>query len=122
MLRTVAEDTPRPAAVARNDDATGSPVVMYSRMSAARTRLARSLGSISTLGQGLLKHYTPEALKTGTAAVTAPSNSCASSELCGRRSRGLANLGAVEVDGREVIDQDLAVDDRRPDVGAAGGV
>ena len=45
MLRTVAEDTPRPAAVTSRDDATGSPEAMYSRTSAASTRLDRSVVS-----------------------------------------------------------------------------
>src|SRR5919197_2472360 len=54
MLRTVADDTPRPAADTSNDEATGSPEEMYSRTSAARTRLERSLGSISTRRQRLL--------------------------------------------------------------------
>ena len=42
MLRTVADDTPSPAAVTSSDEATGSPDAMYSRTSAARTRRERS--------------------------------------------------------------------------------
>src|SRR5690349_16700669 len=52
MLRTVAEETPRSAAVTRRDDATGSPVAMYSRTSASSTRLERSGDSIGTHHQG----------------------------------------------------------------------
>ena len=44
MLRTVADDTPSPAAVTSTDEATGSPDAMYSRTSAARTRLDRIVG------------------------------------------------------------------------------
>ena len=47
MLRTVAEETPSPAAVTSNDEATGSPVAMYSRIRAASTRLERSWDSLS---------------------------------------------------------------------------
>ena len=42
MLRTVADDTPSPAAATSSDDATGSPDEMYSRTSAASTRFDRS--------------------------------------------------------------------------------
>ena len=49
MLRTVADDTPRPAAVTSNDDATGSPDVMYSRTSAASTRFDLSAASCDIL-------------------------------------------------------------------------
>jgi hypothetical protein len=45
MFRTVADDTPSPAAVTSNDEATGSPDEMYSRTSAANTRPARELTS-----------------------------------------------------------------------------
>ena len=45
MLRTVADDTPRPAAVTSRDDATGSPEAMYSRTSAASTRFDLSVAS-----------------------------------------------------------------------------
>ena len=45
MLRTVADDTPSPAAVTSTDEATGSPDAIYSRTSAERTRFDRSLGS-----------------------------------------------------------------------------
>src|SRR4029077_15174941 len=54
MFRTVADDPPSPAAVTSSDEATGSPEVMYSRTSAARTRRERSGPSISTLVLGLL--------------------------------------------------------------------
>src|SRR5438094_622374 len=54
MLRTVADDTPSPAARTSSEDATGSPDAMYSQTSVARTRLDRSLSSISTLGLRLL--------------------------------------------------------------------
>src|SRR5262245_29199391 len=47
MLRTVAEETPTPARLTSSDEGTGSPDAMYSRTSAERIRLARSL-SIST--------------------------------------------------------------------------
>src|SRR2546427_4482663 len=47
MLRTVADDTPRPPAVTKSEDATGSPDAMYSRTSAANTRLDRWLSSMS---------------------------------------------------------------------------
>ena len=49
MFRTVAEDTPTPAALTRRDEGTGSPDAMYSRTSAASTRPERSCGVISTL-------------------------------------------------------------------------
>src|SRR5207247_6851726 len=42
MFRTVADDTPSPAAVTNNDEATGSPEEIYSRTSAASSRLERS--------------------------------------------------------------------------------
>ena len=45
MLRTVADDTPSPAAVTSSDEATGSPDAMYSRTSAASTRFDRSAAS-----------------------------------------------------------------------------
>src|SRR5437762_14003176 len=45
MLRTVADDTPRPAAVTSSDEATGSPDAMYSRTSAASTRFDLSEAS-----------------------------------------------------------------------------
>src|SRR5262245_22254216 len=58
MFRTVADETPRPAAVTSSDDATGSPVAMYSRTSAASTRLDRSGASISTRHLETANHYT----------------------------------------------------------------
>src|SRR5688572_23877369 len=58
MLRTVADDTPSPAALTRRDDGTGSPDEMYSRTSAANTRFERLSVSISTLALRLLRHYT----------------------------------------------------------------
>ena len=54
MLRTVADETPSPAALASVDDGTGSPEAIYSRTSAASTRLGRSVDSISTLMMRLL--------------------------------------------------------------------
>ena len=45
MLRTVADDTPSPAAVTSSDEATGSPEAMYSRTSAASTRFDLSAAS-----------------------------------------------------------------------------
>src|SRR5881296_3280828 len=67
MLRTVADDTPSPAAVTSSEEATGSPDVMYSRTKAARTRRERSGTSISTLVQGLLKNYTTVCAPAGPA-------------------------------------------------------
>ena len=58
MFRTVAEETPRPAALTSSDEATGSPDAMYSRTRAARIRLERSVGSISTRDWRLLRNYT----------------------------------------------------------------
>src|SRR5262245_60285079 len=52
MLRTVADDTPSPAAVTSTEEATGSPDVMNSRTSAASTRLDRSLAA-SIVNPGL---------------------------------------------------------------------
>jgi hypothetical protein len=42
MFLTVADDTPKPAALTSSEDATGSPVAMNSRINAASTRLERS--------------------------------------------------------------------------------
>ena len=50
MLRTVAEDTPSPAAVTSKDEATGSPEAMYSRTSAANTRFDLSAASCDIYG------------------------------------------------------------------------
>ena len=46
MFRTVADDTPSPAAVTSSDEATGSPDAMYSRTSAASTRFDLSTACI----------------------------------------------------------------------------
>src|SRR5258708_14762992 len=46
MLRTVADETPSPAALTSSDEATGSPDEMYSRTSAASTRFDRSTGGV----------------------------------------------------------------------------
>ena len=54
MLRTVADETLNPAAPASVEDGTGSPEAIYSRTSAASTRLGRSVDSISTLMLRLL--------------------------------------------------------------------
>src|SRR5262245_2059974 len=54
MLRTVADETPSPAAITSADEATGAPDAMYSRTCVASTRLARSFISISTRSLGLL--------------------------------------------------------------------
>ena len=63
MLRTVADDTPSPGALTSSEDATGSPDAMYSRTSAASTRLDRSCDSavISTQSPRLLINYTTSA-------------------------------------------------------------
>src|SRR6185295_3667969 len=69
MLRTVAEDTPSPAAVTSSDDATGSPDAMYSRTSAANTRFDLSVVSCDIYGwQSALKtakDYTSVAVAAG---------------------------------------------------------
>src|SRR5690349_14739501 len=58
MLRTVADDTPRPADRASREEGTGSPDAMYSRTSVASRRLDRSDDVISTRPQRLLIDYT----------------------------------------------------------------
>src|SRR6185436_5047924 len=70
MLRTVADDTPSPAAVTRSEDATGSPDAMYSRMSAARTRFDLSAASCDIYGWQSLEG-TAKTLYIGTAAQLA---------------------------------------------------
>ena len=54
MLRTVADETPSPAADTSRDEATGSPDAIYARTRAASTRLGRSVVSNGTLTRGLL--------------------------------------------------------------------
>ena len=77
MLRTVADDTPSPAAVTSTDDATGSPEAMYSRTSAASTRSrgrwALGHGSVSTRAQRLpnIIHWR-DAASSSRAAASAP--------------------------------------------------
>src|SRR5262245_37442738 len=115
MLRTVADETPRPAAATSSDDATGSPELMYSRTSASSTRFDRSCGSmlignsVGSLGLRLLKHYSRS--KSGPVRETP----CFSS-------RRHAQLIEVETLGPELIDEDCPVDDRRADIGSAGGI
>ena len=58
MCRTVADETVRPDALTRSDEGTGSPSAMYSRTRAARIRLDRSEGPISTRDLRLLSNYT----------------------------------------------------------------
>src|SRR6185503_20101888 len=57
MLRTVAEETVMPDALTSRDEGTGSPSAMYSRTRAARIRLDRSEGTISTRDWRLLSEY-----------------------------------------------------------------
>src|SRR5262249_27183475 len=63
MLRTVADETVTPDALTRSDEGTGSPSAMYSRTKAARIRLDRSEGSISTRELRLLGNYTLQPAK-----------------------------------------------------------
>src|SRR6187397_1816728 len=59
MLRTVADETPSPLSPASSDEATGSPVALYSRTRAASTPRDRSLDPIGTRSWRLLqKLYT----------------------------------------------------------------
>src|SRR3990167_599386 len=101
MLRTVADDTPSPAAVTGGEDATGSPDSMYRCTSADKTRPERSLASIGTLSPRLLTHYT-----TG-------------GQVAGGGPGFGHNLGAVHADRQEVGHEHLAVHDGRTDVAAA---
>src|SRR5215471_4434386 len=119
MLRTVADDTPSPAAATSNDDATGSPDAMYSRTSASSTRFDRSWGStlivgtvgatVGNLGLRLPNHYSKS--ETGTVR-----------EATRFSSRRRSQLAEIDAFGRRVVDEDRPVDDRRPDVGAARGI
>src|SRR5262249_9147009 len=63
MLRTVADETVTPEALTRSEEGTGSPSAMYSRTRAARIRLDRSDGSISTRELRLLSNYTLQPAK-----------------------------------------------------------
>src|ERR1700687_4085777 len=93
MLRTVADDTPSPAAVTSIDEATGSPDVMYSRTSAASTRRERSGASISTLVLRLLSPlYTARPL----------------SQIATRNASSDRDFGAIDADGHEVVDENFA--------------
>src|SRR6185436_15160846 len=76
MLRTVAEETVRPDALTRSDEGTGSPSAMYSRTRAAKIRLDRSEGAISTRDLRLLSNYTqPHAHGVGWVSDTSTTNS-----------------------------------------------
>src|SRR5436190_7148033 len=107
MLRTVADDTPRPAAVTSTDEATGSPAAMYSRTSVASTSLDRSWGSISTRRMRLLKRLYSREL---------PSR--ALEQLADGRTSRADDFGAIQVNRLPIVHQHLSVDNRRPHVGA----
>src|SRR5881396_997940 len=102
MLRTVADDTPRPAAVTSTDEATGSPAAMYSRTSVASTSLDRSWGSISTHRMRLLKGLYSREL---------PSR--ALEQLADGRTSRAGDFGAIQVNRLAVVHQHLPVDNRR---------
>src|SRR5689334_21886272 len=115
MLRTVADETPRPAAATSRDDATGSPESMYSRTSASSTRFDRSWGSmligdsVGSLGLRLLKHYN----RSKSGAVREPPRFSL---------RGHAQLVEINMLRSELVDENGSVDDRGPNVGTAGGI
>src|SRR5437762_6872282 len=117
MWRTVAEDTPSPAAVTSTDEATGWPEAIYSRTSVARTRPDRSSGSISTR-----KLRLPMKLYTSVGARWRGLQTCARDQIARRRARLADNLRAVHSNRHALIDQHVAVDDGRGDIAAAGGI
>src|ERR1044071_7617408 len=55
-FRTVADETLHPDALTRSEEGTGPPIAMYSRTRAARIRLDRSEGAISTRSLRLLRN------------------------------------------------------------------
>src|SRR5258705_12181777 len=128
MLRTVAEDTPSPAAPTRSDEGTGSPHAMYSRTSAANTRLDRSEDSISTRDLRLLTiiHGHPDRCQTGVRWVSDTlldvavgtrekvfsHNPCSEDELPSGLSGTGNDLERVNATRRSGLDEELAVDDR----------
>src|SRR5206468_9081679 len=126
MFRTVADDTPSPAAVTSSDEATGSPDVMYSRTRAARTRRDRSGASISTRIRGLLKIIQQSPAKAGyDKGYAIPRRSDDSGPVCQLAARHAAlrdDFGPIDPHRGELVDQQLAVHDSCADIAAARGV
>src|SRR4029079_5970037 len=118
MLRTVADDTPRPAALTRTDEATGSPDAMYSRTSAARTRFDRSWGSeVIYVPAGVDLLELALALRDCQTLYTGPRR-----QIPRRRARLGGDLPRVHAHRQPVSHEHLSVHNRDPDVGGAGGV
>jgi hypothetical protein len=118
MLRTVADETPRPAAVTSRDDATGSPEAMYSRTRAASTRFDLSVASGVIYGWQSLPR-TAKFIIHGRASSAAHWYTGAGSKPAGRLPRLTRKLHRVRPDRRKIVDEHLTVDNRRADVAAA---
>src|SRR5438552_2832299 len=135
MLRIVADETPRPAAVTRSDDGTGSPDPMYSRTSAASTRPERSficptfprVSSIgfSTRSLRVLRHYTTgwtddrggEPCGPERAPLRVHSkNADPPSQVLGSDTRFAHDFIPINADRIEPVYQHFAVDDGGSDV------
>src|SRR5580765_7994728 len=104
MLRTVADDTPSPAAVTSNADATGSPDVMYSRTSAASTRFDLSAAScVIYRWQSqwrTAKHYTTD--QASTSRRSQPGARC---QFMSRAAGFRGDLDPVDAYRRELVDE-----------------
>src|SRR5262250_3169562 len=106
MVRTVADETPSPAAVASADEATGSPDAMNSRTSAASTRPDRSF--VSCMYSCSLRQ--PRRLRRrvsslGAGVPTRLYNASPAGEPFGRASCLDRDLGAVDLNRFERVDE-----------------
>src|SRR6185436_13462179 len=111
MLRTVADDTPSPAAVTSSDEATGSPDAMYSRTSAANTRFDLSVASgIIYGGQPFL--LTAKSLYNTAMRHSVDQESGTTDEVGGGGAGFGDDLAAIDPGGREVVHEERTVDDR----------
>src|SRR5262249_32288931 len=129
ILRTVADETVTPEALTRSEEGTGSPSAMYSRTRAARIRLDRSEGSISTRELRLLSNYTLQPAKRGGSGnhqVREPGVDCSQTrtqdEVSYRLTGFRDHLIGVHADRRAVFDKDLAVDNGRRHVRPASRI
>src|SRR5262245_23804535 len=121
MLRTVADDTPSPAAVTRTEEATGSPDAMNSRTSAASTRFDRMLAScIGLLHLDRTSSRRLRVLRNYTGSRGSKASPCG--ELSRRSPRLGHDLVAVDAHWRELVHEKLAVDDGGAHIRSASGV